>query len=46
MDIKIKHRIFGVFFGQLIGDALGTRYEFMSSKNATALLNTDTHHPS
>ncbi len=38
---NIKERIFGLFFGQLIGDALGTRYEFMGSIHATNLLKKD-----
>jgi ADP-ribosyl-[dinitrogen reductase] hydrolase len=37
MSTNVKHRIFGLFFG----DALGTRYEFMSSKNAITLINKD-----
>lgn len=42
MNGDVKHRIFGLFFGQLVGDALGTRYEFMNKSNATNLLKTDT----
>jgi hypothetical protein len=30
LDVEMK-RVFGVFYGQLIGDALGCRYEFKES---------------
>uniref|UniRef100_A0A914C8F4 ADP-ribosylhydrolase ARH3 n=1 Tax=Acrobeloides nanus TaxID=290746 RepID=A0A914C8F4_9BILA len=35
LDVEMK-RVFGVFYGQLIGDALGCRYEF---KNSTIVCN-------
>jgi ADP-ribosyl-[dinitrogen reductase] hydrolase len=42
MDNSIKLRIIGVFFGQLIGDSLGTRYEFKKKEKSTALVTRDT----
>lgn len=39
---EIKNRLHGLFFGQLIGDAIGTRYEFMKTKQSTDLLKSDT----
>lgn len=35
-------RIEGCFFGQLVGDALGSRYEFTSSSDVKKLLKSDT----
>lgn len=37
----IKLRIAGVFFGQLVGDALGTRYEFKKKKSIALKLKDD-----
>jgi ADP-ribosyl-[dinitrogen reductase] hydrolase len=42
MDNSLKLRIIGVFFGQLIGDSLGTRYEFKKKEKSTSLLLSDT----
>ena len=28
-----RERVYGCFFGQLVGDALGSRYEFGNSKD-------------
>ena len=36
-----KDRIYGLFFGQLTGDAIGTRYEFLSKNNAIKQLEND-----
>ena len=37
----ITDRIYGLFFGQLTGDAIGTRYEFLSKDNAIEQLSKD-----
>jgi ADP-ribosyl-[dinitrogen reductase] hydrolase len=37
----LKDRVFGVIFGQLIGDALGTRYEFSSKESAEKQVRAD-----
>lgn len=36
-----KSRIYGLFFGQLTGDAIGTRYEFLSKNDAIKKLKKD-----
>jgi ADP-ribosyl-[dinitrogen reductase] hydrolase len=36
-----KDRIIGCFYGQLIGDALGARYEFISPKNINDIIQKD-----
>lgn len=38
---NIRNRILGLFFGQLIGDAIGTRYEFSKKTKAQSDLNSD-----
>lgn len=40
-DESEMKRIFGAFYGQLVGDALGSRYEFMRSAAAKAKLQND-----
>lgn len=42
MDSQIKLRILGLFYGQLVGDALGTRYEFKKKEKVVDLLLKDT----
>ena len=37
-----SNRIYGCFMGQLVGDAIGTRYEFMNKIASTKLLKKDT----
>jgi ADP-ribosylglycohydrolase len=34
-------RIFGAFYGQLVGDALGSRYEFKRSEDVKKLIEKD-----
>lgn len=41
MDNQIKLRIAGVFYGQLVGDALGTRYEFKKKEKVINLISKD-----
>ena len=41
MNHDSKLRILGLFFGQLIGDALGTRYEFKCNRLATKSVKRD-----
>tara|TARA_Y100000589_G_scaffold98328_1_gene93031 strand:+ start:245 stop:1225 length:981 start_codon:yes stop_codon:yes gene_type:complete len=43
MNRKYKERARGCFLGQLIGDALGTRYEFSSSLNSKLSIKKDIH---
>lgn len=38
---NIKDRIYGLFFGQLTGDAIGSRYEFLSKNDAITQLKKD-----
>lgn len=38
MDTDTKNRIIGLFYGQLIGDALGARYEFKSKTKIIDLM--------
>ena len=37
--LKLENKCFGCFYGQIIGDALGTRYEFLSSNKTKLKLN-------
>ena len=39
----MSDRIYGLIYGQFIGDALGTRYEFKSSSSATTKIQKDLH---
>lgn len=41
MTDSIKERLYGLFFGQIVGDALGTRYEFMKKRSVIAQLKKD-----
>jgi ADP-ribosylglycohydrolase len=41
MDDQIKLRIIGLFFGQLVGDALGTRYEFKKKEKVVDKISID-----
>lgn len=42
MDNQTKLRIIGLFYGQLVGDALGTRYEFKKKEKVIDLISKDT----
>lgn len=39
----MNDRIYGLIYGQFVGDALGTRYEFKSSSSATQKIQKDLH---
>ena len=39
----MNDRIYGLIYGQFVGDALGTRYEFKSSSSATNKIQGDLH---
>lgn len=42
MNNQIKLRIIGLFYGQLVGDALGTRYEFKKKEKVIDQISKDT----
>ena len=42
----IESRAIGCLLGQVIGDALGTRYEFETSENVRAQITEDLQNPS
>lgn len=40
-DEEQMKRIFGAFYGQLVGDALGSRYEFLASAKVKKMIEED-----